>query len=532
MAKNGFCIMSLFDKKLLVAGGCLASVASAAFAQDYTDALRFNANDVVGTARTQALGGAYGAVGADLTSMSINPAGMALYRATELGLTLGVNVAKAESEFFAQKATDDRVRVSFDQLGVNFSFGRMREEGGGAVAHSFFVGYNRLADFNGKYVYNDNFSRNSLLDYFCFDEQISGGTTGALAYSAYLTEDTTVATSGGESAKLRFNVWEELTGDENYVNPNFRIDENGNGIISLRRWVDESGSKGDIPIGYAVNISNKLYVGGSINIKTLTYDRKVVHSESFEGYAAVDNAPTNFSYRVRLEQDGTGVGFNLGVIYRPINALRVGFALHSPTFFSVNEKYYADITNPARNLVVSSDRYEYEYKYRAPSRFVASVAGVFGNVGLLSFDYERTNNKRSKFSSDDEEFGVGTTTSGIYDAINAEMKDRILTASNTFRVGGELSVLRPVYLRAGYRQTTSAVRSPYYVNEAKNYAISGGVGLRMNNFFVDLAYVCSTKKSDSWVLPDSANPYPYEVNAPAWLVQRAHSGVVTFGFRF
>lgn len=494
-------------------------------AQDYTDALRFNQNDVLGTARSQAMAGAFGAVGADLSSMSINPAGMALYRATEVGLTLGVNVAKDESSNFGEKASDDRVKVSFNQIGAAFSFGRMREAGGGAVAHNIFLGYNRLADFNHRQLFTDHYSQNSLLDYFCFNEQKTGALTGGLAYDAYLTNDTVIK---GQDGKFTYNVWEDFVGDG--VNPNFRKDKDGLGIVSIRKRVTENGSKGDIPFGYAVNIANKFYAGGSVNIQTLTYERTVMHSEEFDGYTVVAGAPYNFAYKTYLDQDGTGVCFNIGAIYKPIKNLRIGFALHSPTFFSVSERYYADITNPATNSVYSSDRFEYEYKYRTPSRFIASVAGVFGRVGMLSFDYERVNNKRSKFSikDDDESF----ETSGTYDAINDEMKNNILKASNTFRIGGELSVWQPLYLRAGYRITTSGVRKPYYVKEPKDYSVTGGIGFRYNNFFVDLTYVCSVKKSDSWVLPDSAEPYTYEENRPAWLTQRTHSGLVTFGMRF
>ena len=157
--------------RILTALLCLGAWPLMSHAQDYTDALRFNRNDLMGTARSQAMAGAYGAVGADLSSMSINPAGMAVYRATEIGLSLGVNVIKDESEFYQSNGSDDRVRVPFDQIGAAFSIGRMREEGGGLYSSNMFIGYNRLADFSSRQVYYDPFSYNSLLDYFCFDEQ-------------------------------------------------------------------------------------------------------------------------------------------------------------------------------------------------------------------------------------------------------------------------------------------------------------------------------------------------------------------------
>lgn len=513
--------------KTLMASAAIVAAVSGAQAQDYTDALRFNRNDVIGTARSQAMAGAYGAIGADLSSMAINPAGMAVYRATEIGLSLGVNVIKDESEYFQCKADDDKVKVPFNQMGAAFSFGRMREEGGGLVASNIFIGYNRLADFSSRQLYTDHYALNSLLDYFCMEEQKDAAMTGGLAYEAYLTND-------DEATGLTYNIWEQFVGDG--VNPNFRVDEDGLGLVDIRKAVKESGSKGDIAIGYAANISNKLYIGGSVNIQTVTYDRDISHHEEFFGYTAVEGDATYFSYYNYLEQDATGVCFNLGAIYKPVNFLRVGFALHSPTFFSVNERFGAKAFNPGAPSGNMSKYYdgEYEYNYRTPSRFIASVAGIFGKAGLISVDYERANQTRSKFrEKDDDDFydpGTGSTDPFVY--VNEVMKDRALQATNTIRIGGELSLLNPVYLRAGYRTTTSPLKSDYYVHKPKDYAVSGGVGLRLNNFFLDLAYVCGVQKGDHWVLPDSAEPYVYEENAPALLTHKTHSGVITVGFRF
>lgn len=494
------------------------SISAIAEAQDYTDAMRFNRNDVRGTARTQAMAGAFGAVGADLTSMAINPAGMGVYRATELGLSLGVTVIKDESSYFKTKASDDRVRVPFDQIGANFSIGRIREEGGGLVCSNIFIGYNRLADYSSQQEYSDPYARNSLLDYFCFDSQKTALLTGDIAYKAYLTNDTT--------GNFTYNVWEQYAGGG--VNPNFRVDEDGIGLIEMRKSVKEDGSKGDIAMGYAGNIANKFYFGGSLNIRTISYENTTTHRESFRGYTVDPNSPTNFSYRSRLEQDGTGVCFNLGVIFRPVNSFRLGFALHSPTFYSISEHYSASIYNPARNEQVDASG-EYEYKYRSPSRFIVSAAGIFGKVGLLSVDFERTNNARSKFKQKDNDEDL--KYADPFEETNRLMKDEILCATNTLRIGGELSLLSPVYIRAGYKFSTPGVENTYYVKKPKNYAYSGGVGFRFGNFFADLTYVCAVSKADHWVLPDSNQSYFYEVNMPAYLTHKMHSGVVTVGFR-
>lgn len=496
------------------------------YSQDYTDALRFNSNDLMGTARTQAMAGAFGAVGADLTSMAVNPAGMAVYRATEVGLTLGVSAIKDDSQYWQTKSSDDRVRVPFSQIGAAFSFGRMRENGGGLVASNLFVGYNRVADFSSMQRYNDPYAYNSLLDYFSTDEQRFASMTGDLAGNAGLLFDT-------DDNSYSYNVWEAFK--DGHLDAGFRMDENELGLISISKSVKTEGSKGDIAFGYAANIANKLYVGGSLNIQTLSYTNTTTHYEYFDGVTVAADDPTSFTYQSYLDQDGTGICFNIGAILRPVNFLRVGFALHSPSFFSVSERYWAKIYNPAKDKTFSTSDFEYEYKYRVPSRFIASIAGIIGRGGMISVDYERINHSRSKFT---EKGSDDPTSYNTFGSLNNLMKDDIFCASNTLRIGGELSVLNPVYLRAGYRFTTSPLKEAYYFNKPKDYSISGGIGFRKNNFFVDLAYVCSVKKTDQWVLPDTSEGYLYgpggiaEVNTPALLTQKTHSGVISVGFRF
>lgn len=502
------------------------SVGLCSTAQGYEDALRFNTNELTGTARSQAMGSAFGAVGADLSTMSINPAGMAVYRATEMGLSLGVNVVKTESNYWDSKTEDDRVRVPFSQAGVGVAFGKQREDETGLVKNNLFIGYNRICDYSRTASYSDPFAYNSLLDYFSTDEQSHAGTTGALAYNAYLTNDTTQ-----NGTTYTYNVWEHFF--KGGLDNTFRYDEQGLGLVNMRKTVKETGSKGVFNIGYAANIANKLYVGGSIDVYVLWYDMVANHGEQFEGYLDTDlnpGAPTSFTYRNTLEQDASGVAFRLGLIYRPWQPLRIGFSISSPTFWGVKESFDAQIYNPANNTTYRSDDYDYDYRYRSPSRFVASICGTFGKGGMLSFDYEHTNQARSKFrekdDDDDDLFNNG------FDGVNTAMKELIMASQSTFRVGGELSVLNPIYLRAGYRLTTPGIKKEFYFNKPVDYAISGGIGLRMKNFFVDLTYVCNVKKGDEWVLPDTAEGYLYEVNDPAKLTTHNRRGVITFGFRF
>lgn len=505
----------------------LLFVPAVAMGQTYEDALRFNRNDLNGTARSQSMAGAFGAVGADLSAMAINPAGMGLYRASEVGMSLGVNVNKTESDYFGVTTQDDKIKVPFSQLGAAFSFGLQRDNTKGLVNSCFYVGYNRLADYASREHYRDPFAYNSLLDYFCTNEQAVSAMTGALAYDAYLTNDTV----NSEGKTFSYNIWERLNPDLT-IDDTFRSDEQGLGLIAIDRKVENGGSKGDFAIGYAANVSHRFFIGGSINIQSFGFEQTITHSEYFDSYPVNGNDPVSFAYRSWLDQTGTGVNFKLGVIVRPVDALRFGFALTSPTFSVIKERYSSEITNTSMGNVYSSGEFEYEYRYRVPSRFVASVAWFLGKDGMISVDFERTNHSRSKFSQMEEDEYGSLLYADPFEAANNVIKDHALQASNTIRIGAELSTLSPLYLRGGFRLTSSPLKSDFCVMENKERAGTGGIGFRHNNFFVDVAYVGTVRKSDAWVLPDCAEGYIYEENKPGTLTHRTHSGVLTLGFRF
>ena len=495
----------------------IASIGTAA--QTYEDALRFNSNEVMGTARSQAMASAFGSLGADLTAMTQNPAGMGVYRATELAITLGVNTNKTETNLNGNKSTDDRISVPFSQVGANFSIGLQREATQGLVGSNFFLGYNRLADFHNNTLYRVKDSKNSLLDLFCMNGQVDAEATGLLAYNAYLTNDTN---------GIRYNVWEKYD-PETTIDSTFRTDYmTGLGMIDIDRRLEQEGSKGEFTLGYAANISNKVFIGGSMGIQMVHYNENLLHSEEFFGYTEYIDDPTKFAYKWNLDQDATGVNFKLGVIVKPVNALRIGLAIHSPTFFNVEEVYTAQINNPSLGRTYKTEL-ENEYKYRTAGRFIASISGVIGKSGLISIDYERTDNKKGKFSTDDDFADIKDEQ--FMTDITEDIKE-VVKATNTIRVGAEVSALQPLYLRAGFRFSTENVSKEYYWNKPKEMAFTGGIGFRSSNFFADIAYVSTQTEGDSFVLPNSEYDYPYDNNIPAKTTKKGHRGVITIGFRF
>jgi len=488
------------------------------------------------------MGSAFGALGADLTSQSINPAGLASYRATEIGLGFGVSVTNNTSDYYGATVEEDKVRVPFNILGVAFNIGNtLRETNTGLINHNISISYSRLASYDKTSVYENLYRYNSMLDYFCDRSCHNDAFTQNLALRS---EDqngyrdaawwlySEIEDENGSIHDLTYtNVWEDAWWDTKnndvMLDPaaRYSINANGNkeGDIEISQIVNEKGNKGETSFSYAFNLSNVVYIGTSIGLQSYSYKRNITHQEYYHGTPADPDVANSYEYGNELKQDGTGVNFKLGTIIVPVTPVRIGLAIHSPTFYSIDERYESWLQDAYDDDFWNSPIGESHYNYRVPSKFIGSIAGVIGNFGIVSVDYERTNNSKGKFSSTDEN---DRTLRDATENVKSSLK-----ATNSLRIGVEGRVLESLYLRAGYNLQTTPYQDWVLIKSYKNQAFSGGLGYRNTNFFVDLAYTCRKTNNEHWVLPD-ADVYSYEQNMPSFDETMSHKVTMTLGLRF
>ena len=193
---------------------------------------------------------------------------------------------------------------------------------------------------------------------------------------------------------------------------------------------------------------------------------------------------------------GTGVNLKFGLIFKPINEFRLGIAVHTPTWYSLNTLYNASVDFGADNGVKASDYTEtadYSWNLRSPWRLMIGAAGVIGGRGIISVDYEYQAYNAMKTSDSYGDF------TDFNDYIKSDYK-----ASNTIRVGGEFRVTPQFSLRAGYAFTSTNVNNDikdnkmevvttgcnpaYSLNNNTSY-VTAGLGYRTGGFYADLAYV-------------------------------------------
>ncbi|MFP4556372.1 MAG: OmpP1/FadL family transporter [Bacteroidales bacterium] len=467
-------------------------------AQNANDVLRLSQNINSGTARYVSMGGAFGALGADFTSLSNNPAGLGVYRSSEFTITPSLKHRADETSYLGEiPYTDSRTRLLFDNIGIVTSFISQNEEQKGLVMLNLGVGYNRINDFNSETSAMGANPTNSIMDYF--------------AIKAY------------------DNHWFDITSDEDY-NPfretnapwdailawnNFLIDtlqgehseyvaalNSGEGVYQDQS-ISSEGGVGEYTFSLAANLSNKFYFGATIGVQDVYYNETKYYTESaLEDNEALPNGDKfeNLNYNQTLTVDGSGVNFKLGAIFLPIPNLRLGLAAHTPTYYKLSENYRSSIESEFNvgTTSQSSPISLYDYKIESPYKLIGSAAYTFGSMGLISVDYEYVDYETMRFGKGDD--GYKFTNE------NTEIEQ---TFTNTFnlKTGGEVWIGQ-LALRAGYAYYGSPYKSDVDMSSSSINVYSGGFGLKINDIFIDWAYQRYNFSDNYYLYPlrDEENP--------------------------
>lgn len=466
-------------KKLYFVLLTLIVTISVASAQYVDNALIFSQQNYGSTARLKAMGNAFGALGGDFGALSINPAGIGIYQRGEVSTTMSLlNQANTEASYQGSTFKDKNNNFNFKNFGY-VSVLPMKEKSSGLVSLNFGLGYNRLANFNSKSYAGAANSPYSRMDAFAQN-------TNGIQYSDLVSNDTYDPYEQGIP-------WESKLAWENYLievtNPDTGGDQYSTFLFSDEKVkqlesVSHEGFINEYVASFGANFSHKLYFGMTLGMQDLFFDEAKMYNES--------GAWGKFDYTNSLRTSGIGYNVKLGLIYRPVPVLRMGAAIHSPTYFYMKESYSSVMSS---NLIdvypeANGTHYEetpignYDYDFNTPLRAIGSIAYQFAKKGLLSLDYEFVDyaNMKYRHGMDGYQFG----------AENVNIKEIYQSASN-FRVGAEYRVTGAVSLRGGmeflgnpYKSSSFGVSQPNTNYKFKSY--NGGIGYRTGVFSADLTY--------------------------------------------
>lgn len=495
--------------------GILFLISADVSAQNEIDALRYSQFSNGATARSIALGGTGGSFGGDFSSLSINPAGIGVYRNSEVMFTPTLRINNLQSTYLGNKEYDERAKLGVSNYGVVFTKAAKgtNYERSDWKAVSFGLGYNRLADFNYSGNYSGSNSASSLTDIFSADAIASGITQnmvppfGYLAYESYLLDDNLESIA-------RNNI----------------LNNNG----SLRQSKDWR-SKGGIDewtISLGGNYKEKLMLGATIGILSYKFDKNSTFKELDET-GDLDNDFNDFSYNEYLSTIGYGVNIKLGAIYVINDQFRVGAAVHTPTWNAMNDLSDYSIVSNTENLkfdtgqpssnpetgVQPDYQYEYNYSMRTPWRGILSATAFLGKNGFITADYEFVDYSSMKYTFD-------APDRAYENSVNKSIKNTFTTAHN-IRLGVE-GRMDNFMGRIGFAYHTSPFqRAADFGGERIDF--SAGLGARFGAFFMDLAYMHSMVNTTEYAYPLASSA----ITAPAADLKYGNNFIaLTLGLKF
>lgn len=524
-------------------------------AQGVTDVFKYSKNDIVGTARYMGMAGAFGALGGDISTLSQNPAGIGIYRSSEVVATLDLGGVETSSEVPSNNFSitgptlkNSKFNIGCNNLGYVGTF--MTGKRSGLISFNVGFAYNRQGAEKRRYKVTQNDMRNGLSDYIADRTNIwaantSGATENDLSLSDTEKYDPYYQSSAPWLSILGYNGYvinPRTTSEGNFYEGLYANDNVGIGgdlVVNEKHRIDE------YTFNVGGNFSNMVYWGLGIGVSDLSFEQRVSYDEYYwdKGNPQTVGNYQNYNLNNYLNTSGTGVNVKFGLIFRPTNALRLGVAVHTPTWYQMTDSYGANIqsfnvpalSNEKTQRIFTPDD-SWDYKMRTPWKFQLGAAYVIGKAGLVSFDYERTDYSYINLRDEDG-------YSDSFAATNTDIKNQ-LKGINTFRVGTEIRLTPMASLRLGYANQSSAYTDavkenrseiytsgtiPNYVIDRGSQYYTGGLGYRAGSIFMDMAFVWKENRQDAYLFPNVDGYVASERNR---LKTSSYKFLVTVGYRF
>ena len=481
-------------KKFTLATILILVTASMGFSQSETDALRYSQLMYGGTARFAAMGGSFGALGGDFSSLNINPAGIAVYRGSEVTITPALNFSRIETAYFNTPDEDTKYNFNLGNFGavITFPTNNAEEKSGWQFVNIGF-GINRHNNFNDRWIARGFNPDNSLMTSFLEQAIREGSLSNLDEFSTGLAWDTWLLGK------------DEDTG--------FFVDMPG-GMVEQHRETNASGSINEFLLSLGANYGDRLYLGATFGFPTVSYKEENIFREDDIGGLSEDF--NQLTYNNSFETSGTGFNFKLGAIFRATDVVRLGAAFHTPTFYELRDKYRASLRSDMNfddyNDFARSPEGRFDYEVETPMKAIGSLGLVFGGIGMVNIDYEYIDYSTARLRSSEY----------LFTEENSIIRNT-LTQQHNIRVGGEVR-LDPVIFRAGYAYHSSPYVSE--VNDGQRNLVSAGFGIREGNYFIDFAYTYMFYSED-YIL--------YTVDGGGPIVSRDFSNSMfraTLGWRF
>ncbi|WPR71190.1 outer membrane protein transport protein [Flavobacterium sp. NG2] len=463
-------------------------------AQDVRDAVRYSQDNLNGTARFKAMSGAFGALGGDLSSLNVNPAGSSVFSNNQMGFTLSNFSTKNDSDYFRSKASEKINDFDLNQAGAVFVFKDIRRTTGW---NKFALGinYENTNNFDNSVIAFGTNPTNSVGDYFLsFANANPSKNQVGIPLGVILDNNYHQLNYIDQQAWLGYKGFLINAVDENDDNNSvYTSNVPAGGNYYHKNTITSTGYNGKLSFNASAAYEDRIYLGLNLNTHFTDFRQNTLFLETNNNGANsndIDLIDTSFENEIYTY--GSGFSFQLGTIIKATKELRLGIAYESPTWYNLNDEVRqnlistindkstpnTEIINPDSNYFIVYDTYQ----LKTPGKFTGSLAYVFGKKGLLSLDYSIKDYSTAEFSRERD-------SRDPY--VNAEITTTLQNSSE-LRIGGEYKI-QALSLRAGYRYEQSPYKNNRIIGDLNGY--SAGIGYNFGSTKLDLSYANSKRNS-------------------------------------
>ena len=467
------------------------------------DAVKIGSQQVNGSARFNAMGGAFGALGGDVSALQINPAGSALFNYNNFSFTGNVQIQKNNSLFNGSSSTAKESDLNLSNFGAVFVIDSKNQDQA-LKKVTIGLGYHTNVRFNDRY-FSSGMSNQSVTNYFL--DHANYGYNGAIIpvndvkmaddYESYGERyDKLNRLPYGFSAQQAMLAYQGYLINDNGSDTGYTLNGSGTNFYQENETY-VSGFNNQLTGNVGFDINKKLYLGANLNVHFIDYlTSSAIYEENqspvTDGYKEL--LFTNHTYTY-----GSGFSFNVGGIFKATEEFRIGASYQSPTWMSLQDEFSQSLqTNIIQdgklnfyNIDPAITTLYNKYNIKNPGSFTGSLAYVFGTKGLLSVDYIRKDYSTIKYKADGADYGL---TNNYY--------KNNLQATNEFRIGGEYRI-NQVSLRAGYRFANSPYKNKETIGDLTSY--SGGIGYSFGASRIDLGYQFWQQDSQQNIISSGTN---------------------------
>lgn len=507
-------------------------VSSVSFAQNDIDAMRYSQTSSYGDARFMAMGGAFGSLGANISCMNFNPAGIAMYRKGELVVTPGFQLQSADATHYGTSASDFSNKLSLSNAGFVAAWNQQ--------ARSPQTNNNNYQPYNGDRYGPGSGRRNQRQQQqprqntpttndrwaFGMDFNRVADFNYHTTINGYVPASSSIANSmagaGAGNYPSNLNPFYESLGYNTFViNPSpsdsshYTPTVSPGTMLQQTKTIQSSGRVGELALALARSFNDRFYVGGSIGVPFVKYNYTSTLTET--DYKGKDTAFSSLNYQEQLTTSGVGINAKLGGIYRFNSGIKIGVYGQTATDYKLNDNYQNTMSSTIIGYNAGQYSYQspagsYSYKLHTPGKAGASVSYVFKKLLAFSVDGEFVNYASARYPDNLTFFTVNSTIKQKY------------TGTANIKAGVELNV-RPVVLRAGFASYGSPFGDVLSGKFVRN-SFSGGVGFRgTHNVYVDLGFVY-TKWAEQYYVIDPMYVQASNINYSTLYI------VATLGIKF